>query len=79
MEQARQRLLAMVEEDVRDESARLVRTMTESAQQEARDKAREITLMAIQRYAGEHASEATVRSVPIPSDDLKGRIIGREG
>ncbi len=79
VEQARQRLLAMVEEDVRDESARLVRTMTESAQQEARDKAREITLMAIQRYAGEHASEATVRSVPIPSDDLKGRIIGREG
>ncbi len=79
IDQARQEVLQMVEGDVRADAARLVRTITEAAQDEAREKSREITLMAIQRYAGEHASEATVRSVPIPSDDMKGRIIGREG
>lgn len=79
VEQARQQLLALVEEDVRHDAAHLVRKITEDAQTEAREKAREITLMAIQRYAGEHAAESTVRTVPIPSDDMKGRIIGREG
>jgi len=79
IDQARQRLLDMVEEDVKDDAAKIVRMVTETAQQEARDKAREITLMAVQRYAGEYAAESTVRSVPIPSDDMKGRIIGREG
>jgi ribonuclease Y len=79
IEQARQEVLQMVEGDVRADAARLVRTITEEAQEEAREKSREITLMAIQRYAGEHVADSTVRSVPIPSDDMKGRIIGREG
>jgi len=78
-DEAKQIVLKMVEEDVRHDAAHLVRTITEDAQVEAKEKAREITLMAIQRYAGEHVAESTVRSVPIPSDDMKGRIIGREG
>lgn len=79
MDDARQMLLAKIEDDVRHDAARLVRTITEEAQTEAKEKAREITLMAVQRYAGEHVAESTVRTVPIPSDDMKGRIIGREG
>ena len=79
MEEARQTLLAKIEEDVRHDASHLVRKITEEAQTEARDKAREITLMAVQRFASEHVAEGTVRSVPIPSDDMKGRIIGREG
>jgi len=79
VEDARQMLLEKIESDVRHDAAALVRKVTEEAQMEAKEKAREITLMAVQRYAGEHAAEATVRSVPIPSDDMKGRIIGREG
>lgn len=79
MEEARQILLTKIEEDVRHDAAHLVRKITEEAQSEAKDKAREITLMAVQRFASEHVSESTVRSVPIPSDDMKGRIIGREG
>jgi ribonuclease Y len=49
------------------------------ATEQARAKSREITLQAIQRYASEHVAESTVRSVRIPSDDMKGRVIGREG
>lgn len=78
-EQARAELLVKVEEDSRHEVAKVVRKITETAETEAREKAREITLMAVQRYATEHTSESTVRTVAIPSDDMKGRIIGREG
>ncbi len=78
-EQARELLLARVEDDTRHEVGKLARKIIEDAESEAKNKAREITLMAIQRYASEHTSESTVRSVAIPSDDMKGRIIGREG
>ncbi|MBL0921010.1 MAG: ribonuclease Y [Phycisphaerales bacterium] len=78
-DQARAALLERVEEEARMDAARIVRKITEDAQSEAKEKAREITVMAIQRYASEHTSESTVRSVAIPSDDMKGRIIGREG
>ena len=78
-QQAQQVLLQRVEEESRHEVAKVVRKTLEEAESNARDKAREITLMAIQRYASEHTSESTVRSVAIPSDDMKGRIIGREG
>lgn len=78
-DQARAALLERVEEEARMDAARIVRKITEDAQAEAKEKAREITVMAIQRYASEHTSESTVRSVAIPSDDMKGRIIGREG
>ena len=76
---AREELLRRVEDDSRLEMGKVARKIIEEAEAEAKNKAREITLMAIQRYATEHTSESTVRSVPIPSDDMKGRIIGREG
>jgi ribonuclease Y len=76
---AKAELLARIEENSRLDIAKIVRSVSEKAEDEAKEKAREITLMAVQRYATEHTSESTVRSVPIPSDDMKGRIIGREG
>jgi ribonucrease Y len=78
-DQAREVLLERIEQDTRHEMGKVARKIVETAEAEAKAKAREITLMAIQRYAGEHAAETTVRSVAIPSDDMKGRIIGREG
>jgi len=78
-DQAKELLLARVEEDCRHDVAKVVRRITEEAEEKAKERAREITLMAIQRYATEHTSESTVRTVAIPSDDMKGRIIGREG
>jgi ribonucrease Y len=76
---ARELLLQRVEEDTRHDVAKVVRKISEEAEVHAKERAREITLMAIQRYATEHTSESTVRAVAIPSDDMKGRIIGREG
>ncbi len=76
---AKKLLLERVEGEVRLEAARMTRRITDEAEQDGREKAREITIQAIQRYAADVVSEATVRSVPIPSDDMKGRIIGREG
>ncbi|MEN0020230.1 MAG: ribonuclease Y [Planctomycetota bacterium] len=78
-EQALARVLERVEEENRREVAKAVRHIVEDAEAEAKTKATEITLQAIQRFAAESTSEATVRSVAIPSDDMKGRIIGREG
>lgn len=78
-DQAREELLQRAEEDCRLEMAKVVHKLTEEATNDAKNKAQEITLMAIQRYATEHTAESTVRAVPIPSDDMKGRIIGREG
>jgi len=72
-------LLKRVEDENRHLVGKVVRDIVEKAESEAKNKAREITLMAIQRYAAEHTSESTVRTVAIPSDDMKGRIIGREG
>ncbi len=78
-QEARETLLTRIEDETRHEAAKLVRKITEDAELHAKEKAQEITLMAIQRYATEHTSESTVRAVQIPSDDMKGRIIGREG
>ncbi len=77
--QAREEVLRRVEDDARLDAAKVVRKVVDEAEHEARERAREVTIMAIQRYATEHTSESTVRSVAIPSDDMKGRIIGREG
>ncbi|HYE03364.1 MAG TPA: ribonuclease Y [Phycisphaerales bacterium] len=77
--EARSELLRRVEDEVRLDLAKVVHKLTEEAESEAQRRAQEITLMAIQRYATEHTAESTVRAVPIPSDDMKGRIIGREG
>lgn len=76
---AKEELLKRVEDECRLEVAKVVRKINEEAEQEAKKKAQEITLMAVQRYATEHTQESTVRAVALPSDDIKGRIIGREG
>ena len=78
-DQARELLLQRVEEECRHDVAKVVRKITEEAEAHAKEKALEVTLMAVQRYATEHTAESTVRAVAIPSDDMKGRIIGREG
>ncbi len=78
-EEAKREVLVRVEDDCRHETSKIVAKLVDEATAEAKTKAQEITLMAVQRYASEHTAESTVRAVPIPSDDMKGRIIGREG
>ena len=78
-EQAEAMLLDRLERDLADEVAARIRRSNESCQQQAEAKAREILATAVQRYASAHTAEATVSTVDIPSDDMKGRIIGREG
>ncbi len=77
--QARQRILADSEEQVRHELAGRVRQMEEEAQTEAKRRARNLVADALQRVAASAAAETTVTLVELPSDDMKGRIIGREG
>jgi ribonuclease Y len=78
-DKAKELALEQAADDARMEAGRIARKITEEAEENAREKSREIILTAIQRYASEVTSESTVRAVPIPSDDMKGRIIGREG
>ncbi len=77
--EARAELLARSEELVRHEMARMVRQVEEEAQAEAKQRARNLVADALQRVAASHAAETTVSLVQLPSDDMKGRIIGREG
>jgi ribonucrease Y len=77
--EAKQHLLERSEELVRHELARRVRQLEEEAQTEAKRRARNLVVDALQRVAASHAAETTVSIVELPSDDLKGRIIGREG
>lgn len=79
IEDARKQALKLVEDEVQREASLLVQHAMQRAEDEAKDNALKITLQAIQRYASEHTAESTVNAVPIPSDDLKGRVIGREG
>ncbi len=78
-EQAKQFLLESVEDEVRHETAVKIKEIEQQLKDEADDKAREILSIAIQRCAADHAAEATVSVVPLPNDEMKGRIIGREG
>ena len=79
LEDARQLLLKRVEDEVRHEMAALVEKIEEQTREEARQRSTNIMLQAMQRYAAEVTSEGTTKSVAIPNDDMKGRIIGREG
>jgi ribonuclease Y len=78
-EEAKEVILTRAEGEIRDETARLIREMEAKARAEADSKAREIITTAIQRYAADHVAETTVSMVPLPSDEMKGRIIGRSG
>ena len=78
-EQAKQFLLKTVEEEVRHDTAMKIKEIEQEMKDECDEKAREILSIAIQRCAADHAAEATVSVVPLPNDEMKGRIIGREG
>jgi ribonuclease Y len=78
-EEAKVELLATVEEDSRQDMARVIRQVEAETNEEADTRAREIITYAIQRMASEQVAELTVSTVPLPSDDMKGRIIGRGG
>jgi ribonuclease Y len=78
-EQAREQLVTEIRHEAEHEAAALTQQILEDAELNARARSREITIQAIQRFAAEHVADSTVRSVRIPSDDMKGRIIGREG
>ncbi|MFM2309508.1 MAG: hypothetical protein RLY87_1630 [Chloroflexota bacterium] len=78
-DQAREVILAKVEAEARDESARRIREIERVAQDESDKTARKIISMAIQRCASDYVAEITVSTVPLPSEEIKGRIIGREG
>jgi ribonuclease Y len=78
-DEAKQVLLKRIEDDVKHDAAQLIREVETRAREEADKKARNIVGIAIQRVAADHTAESTVSVVHIPSDDMKGRIIGREG
>ncbi|GAB4424305.1 MAG: ribonuclease Y [Anaerolineae bacterium] len=78
-DEAKQELLEMVESDARQDMVRVVRQVEADIKAEADRKARDIIVMAMQRIASDQVSETVVSAVPLPSDDMKGRIIGRQG
>ncbi len=78
-EQAKEYLIKSVEDEVKHETAVLVKELENSAREEAEKKAKEYIVTAIQRCAADHVAESTISVVQLPSDEMKGRIIGREG
>ena len=78
-EQAKEYLLKTVEDDVKHDTAKMVRELETQAKEEADKKAKEYVVNAIQRCAADHVAETTISVVQLPSDEMKGRIIGREG
>ena len=79
VEEAKILLLKMIEDETKHEAARLIRDIEAQTKEEADKKARDIISLAIQRCAVDQTSETTVSVVPLPNDEMKGRIIGREG
>lgn len=78
-EEAKTLLLQEVEKDITEEKATIIREATQKAKDEAKKAAREVLTYSIQKCAADHSQETTVSIVALPSDDMKGRIIGREG
>ncbi|MCY4110254.1 MAG: Rnase Y domain-containing protein, partial [Chloroflexi bacterium] len=78
-DEAREIVLDRVQDEVSDEAAKIIYLAEQDAKQEADRKARWLVGLSLQRVAADHAVESTVSAVPLPSDDMKGRIIGREG
>ena len=77
--EAKKELMDVMEDEAKHDAAKIIRLIEEEARETADKKAKEIMALAIQRYAGEYVAERTVSVVPLPSDEMKGRIIGREG
>lgn len=78
-EEAKQQLMDAMESEARHDAAKRIKQLEEEARETADKKAKEILALAIQRYAGDYVAEKTVSVVPLPTDEMKGRIIGREG
>ena len=78
-EEAKKELISKIEEEAKKDAAIIVRNIEENAKEEANKKAKEILTLAIQKTAVDHTSEVTVCSVALPNEEIKGRIIGREG
>ena len=78
-EQAKEYLLKTVEEDVKLDTAKLIKEMENQAKEEAGKKAKDYIVSAIQKCAADHVAETTISVVQLPNDEMKGRIIGREG
>lgn len=78
-DEAKSLLLNIVEKEVRHEAAVLIKEVEQKAKEESEKKAREIITTSIQKCAADHVAESTVSVVPLPNDEMKGRIIGREG
>ena len=78
-DEARELLLRNIEKEARHEAAQLIKDIENETKQEAEKRAREIISRSIQRYAADHVAETTVSVVSLPNDEMKGRIIGREG
>jgi ribonuclease Y len=78
-QEARELLLKRYEEELRADKAKMIKEMEDGVKEESEKKAKEIISLAIQRCAVEHTTETTVSVVPLPNDEIKGRIIGREG
>ncbi|BCS56041.1 ribonuclease Y [Geobacter sp. SVR] len=77
--EAKKELMDAMEDEAKHDAAKLIKVIEEEARETADKKAKEIISLAVQRYAGEYVAEKTVSVVPLPSDEMKGRIIGREG
>lgn len=78
-EQAKEYLLKTIEEDVKLDTAKLIKEMEKRAKEEADKRAKDYVVTSIQKYAADHVSETTISVVQLPNDEMKGRIIGREG
>ena len=78
-EQAKEYLLKTIEEDVKLDTAKMIKEMENKAKEEANRKAKDYVVTAIQKCAADHVSETTISVVSLPNDEMKGRIIGREG
>lgn len=78
-EEAKEFLLTQMESEITSEKAKLIKDLNQKAKEEANKNAKELISYAVQKCAADHTSETTVSIVNLPSDDMKGRIIGREG
>ncbi|MEG1661089.1 MAG: Rnase Y domain-containing protein, partial [Clostridiales bacterium] len=77
--EAKQILLSSIEDEIKHEAAILIKDIENSAKEEGEKRAKEIVVSAIQRVAADHVAETTVSVVTLPNEEMKGRIIGREG